>query len=403
MGQSTRTVAGDRRRLLPILAAAEVALAIVLVAAAGLLINSYRQLQSVDVGFNPAGAIATRVTLPNGQPWNDTGVRRQAFDAVLTNLRASGDVAAAGFISRLPLEPVRGGIEVSAVGGTTDKLLTVLQETSEGYIAAVGARLLEGRDFTEFDRADQPTVAIINDVLARHLFPGQSAVGKSVRYDFMRGPVQAQVIGVVHAVQYDGLAGQTKPEIYMNFRQHLAAPMSLVVRATVEPMMVVPSVRSAVTAADPTRAVTIDGIATLDDQLSKQFARPRFFLTLVGTFALIGLLLAGLGLYGMLSFWTAQHRRELGVRLALGATREQVAGLVVRRGLLVVGIGLAAGLGLTLATGRYLESLLFGVPATDPMTLLASAAVLLVVAAVVCVVPGRHAASVDPIETLRAD
>lgn len=403
MGRSTRTSTGGRGRLLPALAAAEVALAIVLVAAAGLLINSYRQMKNVDLGFTPDHALSTRVTLPNGRPWNDIQVRRQAYDAVLANVRLSGDVSAAGLIAKLPLESVRAAVEVSAAGEPSIKLPAVIQETSEDYLAAAGMRLRHGRDFSATDRADQPTVAIINDVLAEHLFPGRSAIGQSVRFEFMRGPVQAQVVGVVHAVRYDGVAGQTKPEIYMTFRQHMAAPMSLVVRAAGEPMQVVPSIRAAMAAADPTGMLTIDGIATLDDRLGKQFVRPRFFLTLVGTFAVIGLLLASLGLYGMLSFWTVQHRREIGVRLALGATREQVSRLVIQRGLLVVTVGLTIGLGVTLATGRFMESLLFGVAATDPQTLLSAAAVLMAVAVLVCAVPGHHASRVDPIETLRAD
>jgi putative ABC transport system permease protein len=341
--------------------------------------------------------------MPIGEPWNDTLLRRRTYDAVLTNLRAASGVAAAGLIQRLPLEPVRGGVEVSAVGAATEKMLTHLQETSEHYLDAVGARLIEGRDFATSDRADQPTVALINDVLARHLFPGESAVGKSVRYEFMRGPVQAQVIGVVHAVQYGGLTGETKPEIYTTYRQSLAVPMSLVVRSTGGAMTLVPAIRSAVADADPSRALTLDGISTLDDQLGRQFARPRFFLTLVGTFATIALLLSSLGLYGMLSFWTAQHRRELGVRLALGATREHVAALVVKRGLAVVGAGLAVGLGLTLATGKYLESLLFGVPPADLPTLLTAASVLVAIAVLVCAVPGRQAARVNPIEIRRAE
>lgn len=403
MGRSSRTSTGRSGRLLPILASAEVALAIVLIAAAGLLVHSYHRLKHVDVGFEPANVLVGRLSVPTGTPWNNSIVRRQLYDTALTTLRGSGAVVAAGVASRLPLEAGRGGVDVRAVGGHAGEAVSsIYQEASEGYLEAIGAQLSAGRSFLATDRAGQSPVAVINEALADHLFPGTPAVGRTVEFQYMRGAVHAEVIGVVKPVRYDGLTGSTRPEIYTTFRQAVAGPMSLVVRSSGPTSMAVSAVRAAVAAADPTKAVTLDSVAALADRLEAQFVRPRFFLTLIGTFAVIGLLLASLGLYGMLSCWTVQHRRELGVRLALGATREQVAGLVVKRGLIVVSIGLVAGLAITMATGRYLESLLFGVAATDPATLLIAAAALLAAAAIVCAVPGRQAARVDPIETLRA-
>jgi putative ABC transport system permease protein len=191
--------------------------------------------------------------------------------------------------------------------------------------------------------------------------------------------------------------------VYQTFRQGLVLPLSLVYRVAGDPAAVIPAIRAALREADPAGAVTLDGVASFDTRLSQQLARPRFFLVLVGSFAGIGFLLAALGIYGTLSFWIAQHRREFGVRLALGATRSQVSALVIRRGMAFAGAGVAIGLAITVTIGRLLESLLFGVAPTDLVTLVAAGLILLVVAAAVCAVPARRAARVDPIETLRAE
>jgi predicted permease len=404
MGRSARTVAGVRGRLLPWLAAVEFALAVVLVASAGLLANSYRQLQRVDLGFEPERAAVARVTFPLGSPWNNVEVRRRFYDDWLSRLRVTGAILDAGVTAKVPLEVVRGSVDVNAVGDAPDRAVqSVLQESSEGYFSAAGARIVAGRDFSVEDRADRPSVAVINDVLARHLFPAGEAVGRDVTFNFMRGPVRATVVGVIAPIRYEGLTGDFKPEVYLTFRQGLVLPLSLVYRVAGDPAAVIPAIRAALREADPAGAVTLDGVASFDTRLSQQLARPRFFLVLVGSFAGIGFLLAALGIYGTLSFWIAQHRREFGVRLALGATRSQVSGLVVRRGMAFAGVGVAVGLGITVTIGHLLESLLFGVAPTDVATLVAAGAILLAVAAAVCAVPARRAARVDPIETLRAE
>ena len=401
IGRTSRTVAGDRRRLLSILVAAEFALALTLVAAAGLLINSYLQLRRVDPGFVPAGAAVARITVPPGPAWNNSDVRRRFLDDLLARVRATGRVSHAAMVAKLPLEPVRGGVDAWPVGQQDRRASFVLQEASEDYFAAVGAQLIEGRDFSTDDRAGQPVVVVINDVAARHLWPGTSAVGKTIEYDFMRGRVTAEVVGVIKAIRYDGLQSAAKPELYGTFRQGIVLPASLVFRASEHPLASIPAIRAALRDADPTGAVMLDGVAAFEDRMASQFARPRFFLALVGTFAAIAFVLAALGIYGTLSFWIAERRRELGIRIALGATRRQVAQLVIRRGLAVAGIGLVVGVVVTLNAARYLQSLLFGVSPTDPTTIAAAAAVLGTVAILGCWLPARRAAGVDPLETLR--
>ncbi|HEX5216442.1 MAG TPA: ABC transporter permease [Vicinamibacterales bacterium] len=401
MGRASRTVAGDRRRMLSGLVAAEFALALTLVAAAGLLTNSYRQLRRVDLGFQPAGVGVARVTVPLGAPWNDVDTRRRLYDDILTHARTVQGLTDAALVTRLPLEPVRGGVDVWTPGERNRAVPFVLQEVSDGYVRAIGARLIEGRDFTADDRAGGPVVAIVNDVAARHLWPGQFAIGKTVEYDFMRGRVSAEVIGVVGSVRYDGLQGAPRPELYGTFRQGLAMPASLVFRALDNPLAAVPGLRAALRNAEPTGALTLDAVSAFDDRIASQFARPRFFLALVGAFASIAFVLAALGMYGTLSFWIAERRRELGIRIALGATRASIAQLVVRRGLLLAGSGLAAGLLMTLGVSRYLRVLLFAVSPADPSTLAAAAAVLGLVAAIACWLPARRAAAVDPLEMLR--
>ena len=400
LGRATRTVAGDHRRLLGILVAAEFALALTLVVSAGLLINSYRHLQRVDLGFVPAGAGIARLTVPVGKPWNDREVRRRLYNDVLERARVVPGVTHAGFTTRLPLDSGRTNLEAWPAGAQDRGTEVLLHEVSEDYLAAVGAKLIAGRDFTAGDTAQRPNVAIINDIAARRLWPGQSAIGQTIEWDFMQGRLTAEVVGVVAAVRYGGLQGEKRPELYATFRQGLAMPASLVFRAD-SPLSSVAAIRAAVREAEPTNVVTMDGIAAFDDRLASQFARPRFFLALVGTFATIAFVLAALGIYGTLSCWIAERRRELGIRLALGATRRQVARLVIRRGLALAGLGLGVGVVVTLSSARYLQSLLFGVSPTDPMTIAAAVGVLGSVAVLGCWLPARRAAGVDPLETLR--
>ena len=403
MGRAARSVSGDRRRMLSALVATEFALALTLVAAAGLLINSYLQLTRVDLGFEPAGMAVARVSVPLGKPWNDVEERRRLYDDILARVRAVPGVTHAAFASKLPLEALRGSVDAWPAGRQDRRLPFVLQETSDGFVGAVGARLIEGREFDAGDRLDRPVVAMINDVVARHFWPGETPIGKTIEYDFMRGRVTAEVIGVIASMRYDGLQGASKPELYGTFRQGIVFPASLVFRTGSDPVTAVPSIRAAVREVDPTKSVTLDAVAAFGDRLSAQLARPRFFLALVGTFATIAFALAALGVYGTLSFWIAEHRRELGIRLSLGATRRNIAQLVVRRGLTVAGVGLTAGLLVTLGAGRYLQSLLFGVSAADPLTLTLAAAALGTVAIAACWLPARRAASVDPVEVLRRD
>jgi putative ABC transport system permease protein len=281
---------------------------------------------------------------------------------------------------------------------------TLYTTTSDGYFAAVGARLLAGRDFTAGESETSQPVSIINDVLARQLFgEPAAAVGQTVRFQFMRGPVVSTVVGVVEAIRYGGLRAELKPELYQHYRQTILPPGTLVYRSTGSPVALVPGIRAVLARVDPSSTVTLDRWGTFDDRLTRAIAQPRFFLVLIGVFAAAALLLAAFGIHGTLSFWVAERRRELGIRLALGADRRAIARLVIGRGLRLAMIGIACGLAISLASGRLVAQLLFEVSPADPLTLAAAAAALLALAALVCGVPARRATRLDPVATLRAD
>ncbi len=402
-GSRSTTSSGAGRRLFGPLIAVECALALLLASAAGLLLTSYRHLAAVDSGFRPEHVLTAKIAVPLTPEWRGDGPNRRFNADFLTNLRSQPGVTNAALVSRLPLTDVAGGTDLWAVDAPENKTPALLLLTSEGYFNAMGSRVVAGRDFAITDTDTAPPVAIVNDVLARTLWGSASPIGRQVTYQFMKGPVTVEVVGVVPAMRYNDVTADARAEIYVTFRQSLNTPASIVVKAATDSATTAVAVRSALARTDPSQSVTLTDIATLDARLSRVLARPRFYLVMVGVFGAVALLLAALGIYGTMMFWVGERWREFGIRIALGARSADVTSLLVRHGLMFAGAGMAAGLIGAVLGRRLIASLLFEVSPADPVVLAATLALLGAAAVIAAVVPARRVARVDPVATLRAD
>jgi predicted permease len=273
---------------------------------------------------------------------------------------------------------------------------------STGYFETMGIKLLEGRLFDPHDRADSSYVAVVSDVAAKMYWPHESPIGKRVCVNSVNGKrVWRQIVGVVHATRHFGLEAPQKAEIYLPYMQYPSPFMLLVVRAQVDPYNLVPAIRREIGAIDPEQSSF--GFQTMDELLSNAESRRRFQVLLLTMFATLALLLAAIGIYGVMSYTVAQRKREIGVRLALGAAPRDVVTMVVKKGLMLSIAGMAIGFAGAAALTRVLGSLLFEVSPFDVPTFAAVAVVLTAVAMLSTYLPGRRAARVDPLEALREE
>jgi predicted permease len=268
---------------------------------------------------------------------------------------------------------------------------------SEGYFATIGARMLEGREFTPQDRDDAPFVLVVNEALARQYHPDGSAVGQSLMF----GEQAVPIVGVVNDIRQVAMDEPARPTIYVHNLQNTRVKVTLVARTQGDPVAMVNAMREAIWSVDEEQTIT--SMFTFDDIVGEAVARPRLLTVLLGAFGVLGLLLGALGIYGVLAFLVSSRRREIGVRLALGAHPATVQRMVVGRGLALAGLGVSVGLAGTLVLTRYLQAVLFGVEPNDAATLGGAVLGLVAVAALAAWVPARRAARVDPVTALRAD
>ena len=374
----------------------QVAMTMVMLVGGVLLGRSLATLAQVDTGFTARNVVVMRVNQPlRPRPADAVQV---AFAADLHRIagRLPG-VESVAFGSRMPLDTGLPTIETGVVGGGSP-VRAVMQAAGPGLFSTIGATIVEGRELAEADAA-APAV-VINELLRRQLFGDRQAVGRRVRVRYWTGPVDAEVVGVARPMQYNGLAADVIPEVYLDYRARIQ-PLLLFARVSGPPEAMIPMLRSAVRQADGTNRVTVDRISTLERDVDRQLARPRFFLALVGTFGAVALVLATAGLYGVMAFAVAQRRHEIGVRLALGASPRQLFIEVAGRGALLTMIGLAVGVGAAAAAGRAMRSLLFGITPWDPLTFGLAAIAVVAVAAAACVIPARRAQATDPLAVLR--
>jgi len=384
------------------LVVAQIALAIVLLTGAGLLLRSFDHLLRVDPGVDVERILAGRVTLPGAR--YTPPARAQFYERLIDALAAAPGVEAAAATSYLPAggRGFRLGRVFLLEGqpeppASTDYAASWNVVTPE-YFHAVGIPVMRGRTFTRTNAADSPPVMVINQTMARRVFGDADPIGRKMR-SWRDENLLREIVGVVADVRYNGLADDERSLVYVPHRQNAWGSMTVAVRASGNPAPLTEILRREVARLDPDVAVA--RIAPLSAMAAESIATQRFAALLLALFAAAAALLAGIGVYGVMSYVVAQRTHELGVRLALGARPPALFALVVGRGLLLAGIGAGIGLAGAVALGPLLRGLLFGVNPTDPATLVGVSLVLAAVAVLACAIPGRRASRIEPLEALR--
>jgi putative ABC transport system permease protein len=395
------TAGSGRRRVRAALTIGEVALSVALLIGAGLLMRSFARLQQVDPGFSVSGLMTARVNLPaNAYP--NAASRRAFYERFLDDLRGRAGIEAAAISSGPPLSGDFTGGDVRLPTQTNDEAGSAnWRLVGPGYFAALGIPI-RGREFTMQDTIGGPPVAIISAALATKYFPNQDPIGRLlVMRSFTDDP--HTIIGVAGDVRTFGLDEDAGFVFYGSATQYAGwNPMSLVWRGDVgSPVRSADTVRASLRSIDAN--VPLSTIESMDTLIDRSMGPRRFNLYLLGAFAAVSLALAAIGLFGVMAYLVAQRTREIGVRLALGATRGEVFRLILGRGMTLAAIGAAGGVGAALWLTRVMETLLFSVSRTDPITFAGVPAALIVVAGVACYLPARRAMRVDPVEALRGD
>lgn len=401
--ETARGVAGTRMR--DILVVSEVALAVVLFSGAMLMVRSFINVRGLDPGFRPTHVLAVETELPSPK-YDNVTLRNSFFQQVLDRVNRLPGVVAAGCTTWLPLTNDGGAngivIEGHPLPGPGQAIIPNTRMISDEYVQAIGMKLIAGRTFDARDRADTQPVALINQTAARRFWPGEDPVG--TRFHRERDDSKPQpwitVVGIVGDVRQAGLDVPPRPEVYLPYQQHdFFRPSYLAVRTTGDPLALANAVREQVWAVDKDQPVT--HVMPLETMLSDYLAPRKLQSSLLGAFAGFALLLAALGIYAVLAFSVAQCTKEIGVRVALGAQQRDILHEVFAQGLKLAALGVAVGIAGALVLGRLFAALLFGVNASDPLTLFGAVAVLLAVSAAACYMPARRAMRVDPIVALR--
>jgi len=398
---STEGLRSNKARSL--LVVSEVALAMMLLACAGLLIRSLDRMNHADPGFQAHNVLSASITLPEAR------YERARITPFVSQLeervgRLPG-VISVGDVVVLPLSGndmnTRFDIEGRPVADA-ERPLTRVNIAGPRYFESMSTPLRTGRDFRETDAKGSPYVAIVNDVFVRQFFPNENPIGKRVKPGLSEGagkPPFREIVGVVGSVEQDRIGGKPLAEIFMARGQFVSNSVTLTIHTRNDARSLIPGLRSALAGMDP--EIPLDEVKTMDERVSQSLAPGRFQSFLLGVFGLVALTLTGVGLYGVISYSVAQRTHEIGTRMALGARQANILKLVVAQGMLLAAIGAAAGMAGALAVGRMLGSILYEVAPTDPLTLTAVALLVFGVAFAATVIPAIRAARVDPMVALR--
>ena len=402
-GARSMTSGRGQHRLHDALVVAETAIGLVLLVGSGLLIHSFVRVLNVDPGFDPHHLLTASINLPENQ-YKD--LKKPLFyDELLPRLRALPGVTsvAAGFPIPLSRYNITIGFSIEgrpvAKGDEPDAPVSVI---TPGFFRTLGIPLLSGRDFTPRDDSKSPAVVIVNQAFARQYFPGENPIGKHIKPgigDGITNDAMREIVGVVGDVKRQGITAEMAPQYYLPFPQALILSPPLVLRTAGDPLSLVGPLRDELAQLDSN--IPLYRVSTVDDYVSLAAAQPRFQTVLITCFAVLALLLSAIGLYAVLSYMVAQRTMEIGLRLALGAQRDNVLGLILRRGMMLAGIGLAVGVIAALVLTRFMQEMLYGVGGFDPATFVGVSAVLLLVSLVASSVPAYRAARLDPMQTLR--
>jgi predicted permease len=410
--QGTRTSTGgsDRSILRQALITAEVALALVMLLGAGLMVNSFVRLYKVDPGFEPANLVSMALSLPE-ERYPDAPLRSVFFQDVADRLAQLPDVKDVAWGNAVPprLPGLFGTIEVAGLesGSTEGSPLHTGNWVSADYFKTIGEPIKQGREPNGAIDASRPVV--VNESFARRYWPAGEAIGKRFRLSSVFRSESSEsagdwrtIVGVTNDVKAFWLGDDPdRLQMYFPFDERAPAEAVVIVRTEGDPRPLIKTLKEQVWAVDP--SLPVDEVTFVNEAMSRTIARPRFNATLLASFAAIALFLAVIGVYGVISLSVTQRRREIGVRVALGAQRRDIIRLIVGNGVKPILIGAVIGLAASLALSRVLQSLLFEVRPTDPATYAAAAVMLTVVGALACYVPSRRATAVDPVEVLRQE
>jgi predicted permease len=398
---------GGRGGLRGALVVGQIALAMVLLAGSALLLRSFTLLRGVDPGFRTENALAFRVSLPDSA-YPEDAQRLTFHDELQRRLGALPGVGSVGAVAGLPLGGNRFDISFT-VAGRPD-VPPAQQPTMEvriatpGYFRTIGIPVRRGRAFTESDGPEAPQVVVLSESAVRRFFSDEEPIGKTIRLGLGRGrgrPAGGEVVGIVGDVKELGLAVESPPEIYLPYAQFPILSMDVVLRTEVEPRSLAAVAERVVHGLDA--ELPVARVATLDEVLARSVSEPRFYALLLGSFAATALFLAALGLFGVMSYAVAQRTRELAVRIALGARREELLRMVLREAILLGAAGVAVGLVGALLLSRVIASMLFSLSPRDPATLGGVAVLLLATALLASYLPARRATRVDPVIALRSE
>jgi putative ABC transport system permease protein len=401
-----------RNRLRSLLVASEFTFALVLLVGAGLMIRSFLALRNIDPGFNPHNVMSAVVSVA-GTREADPGERPLFYQQLLEQIRQVPGIQSVSAINHLPLGGDTWGssfhVEGQPVPPPNETPNATYRVVLPGYFKTMNLPILSGRDITDHDTLNTPGVVVVNDWFARHHWPGQDPIGKRItRDDLKNHPAWLTVVGVVKNAVRSEWTAPPDDEMYLPYLQnheYLEAPgshfayLTFVVRTAGDPTLLTPTLRGIVASFD--KSVLLSEVQSMDQVVAVATAEPRFYVLLLGAFASVALLLAAVGIYGVMSYSVSRRTREIGIRMALGARAADVINLVVTQGVLLAGVGVGAGIISALAMTRLMARLLYGIQPGDPITFIVVALLLSVVAIFASYIPARRAARLDPMVALR--
>ena len=395
---STGGVAGKRTR--STLVAVEVALSLVLLIGAGLMIKSFVRLQQVNLGFNPDDLVTKSLSLSRSK-YGEGRQQVAFFQSALQQLQSLPGVKSAAATTALPLTLTVSGSDFRIEGRPKpqegQEMVIYTSGVSPDYFRTLEVPMLKGREFSHSDTSDAPLAAVINNDLARTYFPNEDPIGKRITFD--DGESWISIVGVAGDVRRFGLDSNAKPEVFLPYLQKPSQSMSLVVRSSTDSSSLGAAIKSEVQKID--RDLPLRETKTMQELLAESNSGRRFNVLLLSLFAGVALLMAMVGIYGVMSYSVAQRTKEIGIRVAVGAQASDVFRMVIGQGMLLALIGITLGLAAAFGVTRLMASMLFGVEATDPTTFIGIAVLLAVVAFFACYIPGRRATKVDPLIALR--
>jgi putative ABC transport system permease protein len=398
-GKNRASAGGGRVR--SILVVSEVAFALMLLVGAGLLMKSFLRLTNVNPGFRAENVLTMQLNLPENRYPEREQINAYLFQLIEKVQQLPG-VMNVGTTSTLPLSGNGTDTHFLIEGQSEDKSQNQgvwYQMISKDYLQTLGIRLLRGRYFTDQDGAEAPRVLIVSESFAKRYFPKGDAIGKRLNFNKPANPVWREIIGIASDVKHFGLDREIPIALYFHQKQSASPFVTLAVRTTGDPLNLAGEIRSQVWSLDKNLAVS--DVQTMNQVVARTVSTPRITLILIATFASAALLLAALGLYGVISYSTAQRTNEIGIRMALGAERRHVLKMIVKQGFVLAAIGVVIGLAGAFALTRLMDRLLFGVEATDPQTFIAISVLLAVITLIASYIPAHRASKVDPVQALR--